>query len=133
MLFCKQHGKRVRFLSSFFYFFLLWQFIDYFIFLERERDPEYAQQSRRGVYDETADRKIREAVIDNKLNFVHNYDHLCFYSCFIFMRYFGIRGYSEVCSLYWSQISFLVYKSGPFKGRNYIELKIDDDKGKYYF
>ena len=99
------------------------------MFIERIKDPTFATASKKGVYDETADRMIREAVIDNRLNIVHNYDHLCYFCCFIFGRYFGIRGGEELRGLLWSQVLFLSFVHGPYKGFNYVELSIDEDKG----
>ena len=101
----------------------------YFFNLERARDPSYATASRRGVYDETADRMICEAIMDNQINILHNYDHLCYYCCFIFSRYFGYRGGGEVSMVQWDQVNFLKFTSGPYTGCNYVELRINEDKG----
>ena len=40
-----------------------------------------------------------------------------------------MRGCSEVTNLVWDQVKFKKLMDGPFKERNYIELKIDEDKG----
>ena len=45
------------------------------------------------------------------------------------MRYFGIRGGKEVTELLWDQISYMVYGDGPYKGKNYVLVNIDYDKG----
>ena len=105
----------------------LTQYFILFQHTEKKKDPTYATGSKRGVYDESLDRKIREAVIDDLLSLVHNYDHCAF----VFMRYFGVRGGSEGTTLVWDQVQFKTYLDGPFKGRNYVELKIDEDKGMY--
>ena len=99
-------------------------------FSEINRDSSFATGANRGVYDDTADKKIRKAVMDNVVNFVHNYDHLCWYCCFIMMRYFGLRGGNEVTQVRWDQVSFKKYTDGQFKGKNYVELLIKYDKGK---
>ena len=103
------------------------------MFLERKVDPLFGTGSRRGVYDESSDRKIRKAVVDNTISLIHNYEALCYYCCFIFLRYFGIRGGEEVAGLLWEQVEFLKYTQGPFKGYNYVSVKIDFDKGATYY
>ena len=103
-----------------------------FCVTEKDRDPSYGTGSGRGVYDETVDRKIREAVLDDVFNIVHNLEHLKFYCCFIFCRYFGIRGGKEVSFLKWDQVTFHIFDDGPMEGLHYVILHIDEDKGNLY-
>ena len=100
----------------------------FFFCLEIEQDPTFATGNKRGVYDESSDRKIRQAVID-KLLVWSDYDHLSFYCCFVFLRYFGVRGGEEVTMLNWDQVTFMQFDDGPYKGMNYVELLILEDKG----
>ena len=120
------------FLSLYFVIIISDSLFVYFL-LERKVDPTFGCAPNKGVYDETSDRRIREVVIDKTIDLVHDYQALSYYCCFIFLRYFGVRGGEEVAFLEWNQVQFLVYSQGPFQGMNYVLLNIEFDKGTCLF
>ena len=125
------YGKKVS--KSLCYVSFILILFTYFA-LAKSKDDKFGTGRYRGSFNKTADKKIRDALKDKKINLEYNLEDIESYVCYTMHRYFGIRGYSEVANLLWKQIKLTTMSDDDdliFKGLRCVMIKISKDKGMF--
>ena len=89
---------------------------------------DYGTNKKKAKFDDDGDNKIRNAIMEKKLNPLENYYDMVKIMVFICGRYFLLRGGKEIASLRWEQFKFGTYEKGPDAGKSYVCLTLDTSK-----
>ena len=87
---------------------------------------DYGTLKNQAKFDYDGDNKIRTAIKNKVLNPFDNYEDLVRTVVYICGRYFALRGRKEISLLKWADFSFEKYEHGPDKGKNCVQLIIEN-------